>query len=264
MNTEEAIEKARDIIEEVYRKDLAEHTVRNSFAIRSTRSEDQENAARRRDNAIKAFVAYIKHVETLTLKIEKPTVIKREGAWCFEKDRLFVCPVIRFKSSMCEGRVLTHYDFKIDRDSEGTRSIPTACYRDKDDSCISSYSIPQGCHRLIFEVCGEKLDALNRQIAEIGADVKSRLDEIIAAHKSKRTKKEAAKFQEKLMKFLKAFPFFADAKSEFVMDCFQIEPDDLEGLQKFLKTNRADVNFVTIEDISEARQLAQIAEVHDG
>jgi hypothetical protein len=264
MNIDEAIGKARHIVDEIYRKNLAAATTRSpGFGIRSTRTEDLERFAQEREKAIKGFMSYIRHVETLTLKVEKPNVVKKPhfGMWCIEKNRLSVCPVVRFKSSIREGRIMHVYDFDSHDDDDKGRRIPSAEFEDEG---IWTHHIPADLHPLILDVVGEKLCELDRKLKEIDADVTARIDEILAAHKGKHSKKESAKFQAKLMKFMKAFPFFADSNAQFVMDCFQIEYNDLEGLQKFLKTNRADVNFVTVEDIEEARQLAQIAEVHDG
>jgi hypothetical protein len=267
---EKAIEKARRVVEEIYQRALKNRTSRPQYSVYSVEVNDLETITRNREQAIKASISYIRHVETLTLKVEKPTVIKKPhfGYWAHEKNRLHVCPVVRFKSAIGEGRI-THEDgFEI-RTSEvqgedfGKRFLPSAGFNGLAGG-LYTHHIPSELHPLILELCTEKLDALDQKLREVDADTIARLDEILAAHKGKHSKKESKKFQEKLMKFMKAFPFFADSKAEFVMDCFQIEYEDLEGLQKFLKMNRADINFITVEDIEEARQLAQIAEVHDG
>lgn len=266
MNIDEAIAKAKPIIEEIYKREFASITSRSApFHIRSTRTEDLEHIAGRKENATKTFAGYLKHIETLVLKVGKPVINKKEryGCWSIEKDRLFVCPVVRFKSAVCEGKVVHIWEFRTRGDAGEPRSVPSAGFHDHVSS-LYVHHIPADLHPLILEVCGTKLDALDRQIQEVEADVQSKLDEILAAHKGKYSGKESKKFQAKLMKFMKAFPFFADSSAQFVMDCFQIDHENLEGLQKFLKANRADINFVTVEDIEEARQLAQIAEVHDG
>jgi hypothetical protein len=262
---EQAIAQARQVIEEIYQKELKENRSRKPFGGRSVPVDNLDSITRKREQAIKAFEGYIRHIVSITLKVEKPTVIKKPhyGYWAHEKNRLHVCPMVRFKSSTGEGRVTHLWEFDIRADGEGRRYVPSAGFNIVEGS-LYTHHIPAELHPLVLELCSEKLDALNHQLKEIDADVKSRIDEILAAHKGKHSQKESKKFQAKLMKFMKAFPFFADSKAEFVMDCFQIEYADLEGLQKFLKMNRADINFVTVEDIEEARQLAQIAEVHDG
>jgi hypothetical protein len=116
---------------------------------------------------------------------------------------------------------------------------------------------------LVQEICGDRLDALQVELLRMRAEVGTRVDELVAEHIQKKSRKEAAKFREKFVKFLKSSPELINSDPDFILTCFRLDPLALEALQEFLKTSRSDLPFITRDDITDAQDVAKIVEVHD-
>ena len=262
---EAILSEARQILAEKRARSNAQDPSSLSY---HERSEERQN---------KLFKKYCEHIETLQLVVGKPSVRKvRSGRWMFEKDRLFVIPTVQIQSSVQKTSVQNVQIFNRfyvwgPSSHQQREVIPGAGfdfsepYLDADgNECgtttISFYGelIP-----LIHRVFGEKLDELHNQLQSVDNDIRSRLTEIVEEHKKRVSKKESKKFQEKFFRFLKNTKSFSETDPAFLLACFRIDPIDFENLQEFLRINKADLNFISEEDILEAQHLAQVGQVID-
>ena len=217
------------------------------------------------------FASYCNHVETLTITVCKPSVRKvRNGAWHFEKNRMFVHPVVRVKSDVVKNEILHINAFcRFSQHAPGLPIIPNAGFNfteellNEDGRCVGTQTqaICSELIPLVHQIFGAKFDELNVQMQAVNDDVKSRITELVEDHKNRVGDKERKKFQEKLFKFLDKTKSFSDSDPGFLLACFRIDPNDLEVFQKFLRVNKADVNFATEEDVVEAQKMAKISEV---
>jgi hypothetical protein len=232
----------------------------------------REYARKSETDQIKTFKKYYQHVETLKLIVGKPSVRKVRGAgrWYFTKDRLFVHPMVTLQSSVLKTDVRSQDIFRrFSQWSPNSPLVPNAGFDftdqllDKNGQCVGTTTI-QICEELvplIHQIFGAKFDEWNSQLQTVHAEVQSRLTELVDAHKKRVGHREQKKFQEKLFRFLAITPSFSDAAPEFILTCLRIEPNDLENLQKFLRLNKADVNFISEDDIVEAQKLAKVHEI---
>lgn len=209
-------------------------------------------------------------VSTGELFASAPRVNKTKGpvrySWCFVKDRLFIVPTVTLKY-LEEGSTKTinvrhadAFDKQRHELSKGVEvTMPTIPQAGGHWLSISD-NLRQKLIPLVHETYGERLDILHATLCQMRRDVELRIDELIATRRGK-SKADRKKFQDKLVKFLKTAPSLVESSPDFIMECFQLPPRDLEKLQKFLRSSTADINFIAKEDISEAQLLAQVEQV---
>jgi hypothetical protein len=227
------------------------------------------------------FEKFYDHISTCKLVVGKPKVnkINFSRTWNFrvEKDRLYIVPTVTAASQVGEVVIENLESFLRFYPHTSAGAPPISQMPDGPLPALTSdhwRGRPSWnhfgffCHdevltQLAHKLLGNRLDELNRELQAILADVASKADQILAEHRQKVSGRESRKFQDKLYKFLKLSPGLMNADPDFVIRCFHMNLDDLGALQKFLRSHKADVNFITAQDVLEAQVLARVRDIQE-
>lgn len=118
-----------------------------------------------------------------------------------------------------------------------------------------------GVTRVFNEQLAEHLDELHREWNSTWKKTEANAPNIVKAFMGKAGGKEGAKFREKLRKFLKDVPGLLELSPQLMLECMQVDPRDLDELSKFLRRNKSDLMFVSLEDFDNTQKEAQVQKV---
>ena len=230
-------------------------------------------------NRVNFFIKYCQHATTAKLIFGKPRVLKRPGGWGFKKDRLFVSPTAWIQSPELPKTPLPNPTWHLEcfqSRSNNKPVIPDLCLKHTEEyqtqyngTQIHTYEFTLDASRdsgalveLVHSLIRPQLQALQFEAERHGKEIEASVDAIVAEFLKKASPRESKKFQEKLVRLLKYAPSIMELDPNVIMTCFGIDPASVESLASFLKTNRADLQFITVADIEEAQNLAKVVDVH--
>lgn len=228
---------------------------------------------------LSTFRTYFDVIDTCKITVGKTRVNKIKGnfknSWYFEQDRLFILPTVSVTYDQLGSINISNLNEFNRFDINGKPVIPDNRFpRKKSDPPTGlahnlwyirsrDEKFYDKLVKIIHEACGSRLDDLNQQLLAINADIESKLSEIVPSGIASKKSKEAIKFQTQFVKFLKNHPALAEADADFILKCLNVNPSDLDALQKFMWVRKGCMVYVDEDTIKQAQDLAKIAEVHE-
>jgi hypothetical protein len=115
--------------------------------------------------------------------------------------------------------------------------------------------------RVFNEQLAERLDQFDAEWKAAWDKALHDAEQIVSNFSGKNTSKEAGKFREKLREFLSETSGLLEVGPDTMLECMQIDPDDLQELVKFLRRNRSSLVFVCREDFEDSQKEAKVQQV---
>lgn len=213
----------------------------------------------------KDLVAYVRHVQTGKLVWRAPKIRRKavgSSKWVVRKDGLIAVPDVRLESDIrASGFVRSRWAFSRCYRSNGelVRKVPAAGFLTSERS--DEWSSRHVVAGLVHDACGHDLDRLHAQLLAGHDAFLAQADRLLEDYVRDQARPERKKFVSKFRRLAAKHPAIADADPESVAALLKAGPDVVQALADWAKANRADAQFLRVEDVQEAQDLARAEEV---